>query len=329
MEALGEAERRFIRSWFRGAYPRPHLGRDFGCPWRSFIPLDKEWRLWKLIGYALTRRRPCFLSVAYYTGELGRPGAPHCLEKLFMDLDSPGNPDKARAEARKLVETLQGFCRPLVVYSGGKGYHVYCYLPYCVEGDRDTLALLLEELHQLLGIPPLETLDTRVVYDPSRLSRIPYTLHEKTGKRVVVLDEDDFRPVDPDSISLEGYWSKPIQPSIVEEAWRRLRETPLKPRRRRRPRKQGLADATWMTFMEKPDLLRKALQGVSGELRWRLAEQLALYYRNVEMLGEEECLEKLLDWNRNNRPPLGEDEIRRIVSKVYNPVGRHSPTLTG
>lgn len=313
--------REFYKSWFLGILGFDGVadriwGRDFGDPKRRFIPGIDIDLLYGEIMRCSGRGRPCFMSVNYYSGVKGQPGTPVALEKVFFDIDSPGDMERAKKDTRRLVEVLETICRPLVVFSGGKGYHVYCYFNPVVEGGKEFLKIVLEQVIVSLNIPPIPTLDERVVGDVSRLSRIPYTVHEKTGSMAVVVDEQDLKPVGPDSISLSWYWSKPIPSKLVEEAKNLARELGgIKTKTRRRRIK--LDEATWLTFFEKPQLLREALRGVAGELRKHVAKQLALYHRNISMLDRDECLRELIEWNKKNHPPLPLSELEKIVDETY------------
>jgi len=316
-----EEVRRFYMDWFLGILGFDALasrlwGRDFGDPKRRFIPgLYLDLFLAELT--SCSGRRPCFLSVNYYSGVKGKPGTPVALEKLFFDIDSPSDLEKARRDTLKLVEVLETICQPLVVFSGGKGYHVYCYINPIVEGEKDYLKLVLEQVVASLDIPPIQSLDERVVGDVSRLSRVPYTIHEKTGNLATLVDEKDLKPIDPNSISLSRYWSRPIPRKLVEEAENIAKELGKLRSKTRRRRKIRLENANWLMFFEKPELLREALKGVTGELRIKIARELALYYRNILMLGRDECFNKLLEWNKKNIPPLSIEEVEKIVDEIY------------
>lgn len=316
-----EEARRFYMDWFLGVLGFDSLasrlwGRDFGDPKRRFIPgLYLDSFLAEMS--SCSGRRPCFLSVNYYSGMKGKPGTPVALEKLFFDIDSPNDLEKAKRDTLKLVEVLETVCQPLVVFSGGKGYHVYCYINPVVEGEKEYLKLVLEQVIASLDIPPIQSLDERVVGDVSRLSRVPYTIHEKTGNLTTLVDERNLKPIDPDSINLSRYWSRPIPRKLIEQAENLAQElSRLKPKTRRR-KKIKLEDASWLMFFEKPELLKEALKGVTGELRTKIARELALYYRNILMLSRGECLNKLLEWNKKNIPPLSIEEVEKIVDEVY------------
>ena len=321
--------REFYVQWFTGVVGFDVLadrlwGRDFGDPKRRFIPgLYPDLFIGELARCS-SRRRPCFLSVNYYSGVKGSPGTPVALEKIFFDIDSPEDLEKAKNDTLKLVEVLETTCLPLVVFSGGKGYHVYCYVNPVVEGDKEYLKAVLEQIIAQLDIPPISSLDERVMGDVSRLSRTPYTVHEKTGVTATVVDERDLKPVEPGSVNLQKYWSNPIPRKLVRQVEVLVKELGVVKTKRRRSRrkKMRLENANWLLFLEKPELLKEALKGVVGELRTRIARELALYYRNILMLNKDECLEKLLEWNKRNKPPLNINEVTRIVEDVYTVPGK-------
>ncbi len=313
--------KKFLTEWFMGIYDRVTLleklwGRDYGHPQRSFYSTELLDKLEATIIRDQKYGRPCFLSVNYYTGEPGKPGEPVALEKIFFDLDSPENIEKARRDARKLVDHLSSYCKPLIVFSGGKGYHIYCYLEKPVEGSREHLKNVLEALYDVLGIHgiSLPTLDERVLGDVSRLSRIPYTLHNKTRRKAIPLDHD-FKPIPLESFSLAEYASKALgQKHISEALSQALILEELKPKHTRHKAKQHRI--TWLKIFEDKKILQEILgEGRTyGEEPEEIAKQLVLYFRNIEMRNRDECLKIMIDWCKRTRL-LGEDKVIEIVSK--------------
>lgn len=113
------------------------------------------------------------------------------LEKLFFDFDSKTDPrdlDKAWGEVHDFALKLQKYygIKPLLVFSGRKGYHLYVFLWSTVqfhvhrqEVAKEVYSKLQEKL--LKGLV-YETLDRQVIGDIKRLARIPYSIHEKTGR---------------------------------------------------------------------------------------------------------------------------------------------------
>ncbi len=310
----------FLIEWFNGVYDRYTLleklwGRDYGHPQRSFYSIELIDKLESIIFRDQKKHRPCFLSVNYYTGDIGKPGKPVALEKLFFDLDHPKDISKALSDARKLVDHLQSYCSPLIVFSGMKGYHVYCYIRKPVEGPKYFLKNVLEYTLYELKIHELNigSLDERVIKDVSRLSRIPYTIHDKSSKKVQPLDYD-FRPIDLESFSLKQYISNPLPDSIIQQVIdqvQMLTEVEQRPRRRRVKSRR----ITWLRMLEDKKILEEILYrgNTFGESIEYIAKQLALYFRNIELKSVEECTRELIEWCRRTNT-LREDKVREIAA---------------
>ena len=95
--------------------------------------------------------------------------------------------------------------KPLVVKTC-KGFHVYIFLDsvYGIEGQIK----LLKEVYKQLQIVLLEGheykyIDWHVVGDLNRLSRIPLSLHQKTGQECIIVD-NQLRPDKIRSLSFSG-----------------------------------------------------------------------------------------------------------------------------
>ncbi len=314
--------REFLSKWFIGTYNKTILvkrlwGRDYGHPHRSFFPIKLIDKLERVVQKDQMRGRPCFLSVNYYKGNAGRPGEPVALEKLFFDLDYPVNLDRARADARRLVDLLSSYCRPLLIFSGGKGYHVYCYIETPIEGSKaflkNVLGILVSELKVYdLG---LVSLDERVVKDVSRLSRIPYTLHDKTRKQVTPLDYD-FKPISMDSFDLEYYIRNPIRGKTLMNSIDKALIMTGPSRDDLASRKRSSKRLSWLKMFEDRKLLDSILfEGKTfGEDPLEIARQLALYLRNIEMKEFEECKRSLIEWCRRTKL-LSIEKTDEIASK--------------
>ena len=151
-------------------------GRELGNPARRYAATPAGLSTW--IAQNDFERRPGFMSVHYY----GAPDRVSRLDRLFFDFDSP-NLDQAWRDARDFSENLIQFygVRPLVAFSGRKGFHVYIWLQRPVGGELspEHLKELYRELQTMLlrGLS-YKTLDRQVLGDVKRLARIPYTRHE-------------------------------------------------------------------------------------------------------------------------------------------------------
>ena len=108
-------------------------------------------------------------------------------EKLFFDFDSKESPEKAITEARDFADKIERFygAKALLVFSGTKGCHVYVWLHALEFPPKHTL--LVKETYRRLQEKLLkglhyETVDHAVIGDLARLSRVPYSIHEKSGR---------------------------------------------------------------------------------------------------------------------------------------------------
>lgn len=187
--------------WYLGKLGRELLrrgwGRDLGNPNRRFF---KGWarELFDWISRQQEAGNDCFMSVQYLVGR----GQPIACEKLYLDYDNKASddPEPVKPSARAAIEMLRSYgVEPLVLFSGRRGYAIYAWFPFLLE------PALYKPLIAVLS-PPRENLDTAVL-EPSRISRIPFTRHPKTGKLCQPLDLD-FKPVD--HLDLDHYVSHPF-----------------------------------------------------------------------------------------------------------------------
>ncbi len=207
-----------VRQWLLGRHvqrARCGWGRDHGHPWRAFYTLSRVDEIIECMKRDEEQRRPCFASVNYMASR----GEPVALEKLFLDFDSEESVERAWEDALKAYSALSEVCDPLIVASGRRGYHLYVWLPEPIQAPKPVLKAFLEEILAALNLPPLPTLDEKVVADPSRLSRTPYTIHEKTGKQCTPIDPRSRRPIDPRDFDIT--YLKPLPKDMVSEALRR------------------------------------------------------------------------------------------------------------
>jgi hypothetical protein len=167
----------FFSEWFGS-----HAGREFGNPERWFT--EKPEDLEKHIENSTKKGLPCYCSVQPYRER----DQPFGLEKMFYDFDSEKNTSKAWKEVLKFAETLIKYYKilPFITFSGNKGYHVYVFLDRVVSfqtfqiGFAKKVYMLLQK--KLLKGLDFETLDSAILGDIKRLARLPFSIHEKTGK---------------------------------------------------------------------------------------------------------------------------------------------------
>lgn len=168
----------FWRNWFH-----IHSGRDVGYPERFHCPNENEFL--SFINRCKTRNLPCYMSVQPFKKRMKIMG----LEKLFFDFDCKDNLKKAFNEAQDFAYTLINYydVKPLLIFSGRKGYHIYVWLWNLIQ-IKESEEAVLKKIYRLLQEKLImgthyETLDSTPMGDIKRLARVPYSIHEKTGKQ--------------------------------------------------------------------------------------------------------------------------------------------------
>lgn len=143
---------------------------------------------------------------------------PGITNQLIFDLDSKDNLDKAKTDAIEIIARLTKWGVPQtaidIYYSGMKGFALKVYL---------NQFLTSTELHSICTslIDGLETADT-VVYNDSRIVRLPYSKHGKSGlyctpislEELVNLKIDDIKDIAKNKYSPEEF---PTRIDIPEE----------------------------------------------------------------------------------------------------------------
>lgn len=233
VEGFSSLIREFWRVWFIGG-ANPSEGRELGNPKREYWREAEGLPYW--IGLNEAEGLPSYMSVAVYVER----DSPVALDRLFYDFDS-GEADGLEAtwsDAQEFSSALRRRygCEPLVVFSGRKGFHVYAWLREAYRGPR--LKEVYRELQTmtLRGLS-LPTLDRAILGDVKRLSRIPYSRHEKAGSLCLPVNERG-EPMLVDAESLWAMRGRGLPPDLIElgvsRVERRLRaEEELKKRIRR------------------------------------------------------------------------------------------------
>jgi len=113
------------------------------------------------------------------------------IERLYFDFD-------CKDKVRLAFEECLDFCRmvveyyrasPLVFFSGAKGYAVYVFLMEPVVGPEAELHDLYRELQEMMVAPNnYRWLDPQPMGDLKRVSRVPFSRHQKTGELCVPVD---------------------------------------------------------------------------------------------------------------------------------------------
>jgi len=174
----------FWREWFTVEYG---FGREvFQDKTRVFI--DSSERFIEYVWWCKAARSPCWLSVQPFKGR----NQVFTVEKLFFDFD--GSLIKAWKEASAFAQHLKQYygAEAFIAFSGCKGYHVYVWLatPQHFMDSKQAKMFYVTAQKLLLKGLQFETLDQQVIGDIKRVSRVPYSIHEKSGNPCVPLTMD-------------------------------------------------------------------------------------------------------------------------------------------
>jgi len=308
----------FYRDWFG-----LHGGREILLTYdndrrdRLFIRSAEE--LEDYVNLCRVMKAPAYVSVQPFQ-ERDRPLG---LEKLFFEFDCEADPKKAWEDAKRLSEAIMEFYEavPFLKFSGRKGYHLDLFLRQTVAFDlrihplpfvKAVYSKLQEKL--LLGLK-LPTLDRQVLGDIKRLERVPYSLHEKSGKTCQPITFEG-EPIPPEKCSLEDYRESGLPISLLrqvihevanEEKWRNLFRKRLE-KYGWKPKNAGEIRPCIREALNKP------LEGENGHLM-RLAVA-------CEFLNKGYSVDQIVDLFRSQRD-FSEQKTRYYVEdakkKAYKP----------
>ena len=221
----------FITEWFgipgrEGLIGNPEKQR----PYRIFLNDPSEF-----LKYVEEREKlgePCYLSVQRFKAR----NQVCAIEKIYFDFDCREDTSNAWREALDFAEKAIRFYHvlPLICFSGGKGYNVYCFLqkPLEFNPENEEFAKQVYSTLQdmLLKGCKYETLDHGVIGDIKRLSRVPFTRHQITRKtcKPVSLTHRFLEKIDP-----EAYREYGIPESMIQRAIRKIEEEKRKKKRRK------------------------------------------------------------------------------------------------
>ncbi|MGA3289756.1 MAG: hypothetical protein ABSD42_05910 [Candidatus Bathyarchaeia archaeon] len=133
---------------------------------------------------------PCWASVLPFQ----RRDDPAVLEKLYFDFDCKDNIELAWSEASDFSSKIKRFYNAdsLLCFSGNKGYNLYIWLKKTLKftcDKKNELKLVYEKLQEaLLKGTQYKTLDLNPYGDVKRVSRIPFSIHEKSGYKCIPID---------------------------------------------------------------------------------------------------------------------------------------------
>lgn len=105
------------------------------------------------------------------------------IDRVFFDFDSEDNPSAALREVKKLIERLGA--KPIVVFSGKKGFHVYIVFREVAVNPKTVRQFALKVVEKL----KLKTCDP-AVFEVARLSRVPFSIHSATDLMCTTIDAE-------------------------------------------------------------------------------------------------------------------------------------------
>jgi hypothetical protein len=187
--------------------------------------------IFKCIEYGEVNKLPAFISVQPFISFRQVKG----IEKLFFDFDTHEKSEEKELTEEELERRKKAIeqevinfaflleegkisivrhrkIHPLILKTR-KGFHVYIYFDK-VYGDgkstafmKEVYAVIMEKIiedYEKFYKKPIEYLDTDVTKDIHRFGRVPFSIHEKSGRKVVLmkyfinqlkLEEDVIHPV--------------------------------------------------------------------------------------------------------------------------------------
>jgi len=174
-----------LRNWYR------HFPRQFSL-YRIWVHSFEE-----LKRYLEERQNEdLYVSVFSFPEEkLDKP----LLNKLVFDfdLDKKSLDYKDRESLEKKLESVYEEVKRLcehfeerslkthVFFTGGRGFHVYLFFKNPVKLKKNAIRDYVLKLQKKLQ---LEHLDAKITYDFSRIIRVPFSRHSKSGRRCVPVD---------------------------------------------------------------------------------------------------------------------------------------------
>jgi len=105
------------------------------------------------------------------------------INRLFFDFDCKESPATALKEVKKFINALSA--KPIVVFSGAKGFHVHIVFKKTNVMPSTIKKFGLFAIEML----KLKTCDPQV-FEVARLCRVPFSIHSATDARCTIIDAD-------------------------------------------------------------------------------------------------------------------------------------------
>ena len=191
----------------------PYVGRK-----RYFT--DNPNSIFECMKFAEENKLPAFISVQPFS----EYGVVKGIEKLFFDFDYGCKSDKLTpkkieklkteldAEVKQFVYTLSNIRNPklnLMIIKTNKGYHVYVYLDkvYEFSDSQDFVKEVYKSLVEIIKrYGNTSFLDTSTDEDLVRLCRIPFSIHQASGKKCILLKLNNKKEFEEDKLRGLSYY---------------------------------------------------------------------------------------------------------------------------
>lgn len=141
----------------------------------------------------------CYITVYAFESWHGRPQNA-IIDRVYLDLDHETEPQNAIDDAIKLIEGLQKFgIKASIYFSGMKGIAIYIdFEPVHIapENKKDTVAAFQHTLMRRFDLHLDKdggTVDSHIIGDINRVSRLPNTKHQSSGLYCVPVTRDELK----------------------------------------------------------------------------------------------------------------------------------------
>ncbi len=221
------------------------------------------------------------------------------LNNVFTDIDMKDNLERARKIAFQVSDKVYEWfgVKPLVQFSGAKGFHIITPTIPVIIGKQ------AGEFLEFVQIKISKNYcDPAIRHDVNRVFRIPFSINSK-GSKVKVLQEWDGKRAD--LLLLEGSFK-------LYQLSKELNEKKQTSMNKKRTYING----------DTPKNIQEILNGVGEGNRHESALILALHFAG-KGFNEAGIFNELVQWDSRNKPPMGEQrhaELRRIAKDAvrYN-----------
>lgn len=220
------------------------------------------------------------------------------IEHVGVDIDVEGDLEAAKIEAIKLAEVIERLDgRPLVVFTGGKGYSVVVPVENPLEPDDSLYRAIMSDLVAMSRILHAD-MNPGIKY----LVRVPFTRHTKTDRMCLIYDYKNDKHVDyiDEALRLMGS-VKPIRVGNYEK------------QQKIRIQKQTATRTKRIHWIEEVE--NKCISDCRH--RFVLAV-LARYLVNVLKMKEEDAVERILAFAERCGAKMYKSWIRSVVRGVAN-----------